>query len=289
MNAMTQPSSNVPGMSTPTSGRSCDEAVTALCADAMDADVSVVRRMVLETLKQPGRHAEEALRRQLLALENVLLVLQSLALTDELTHLTNRRGFLLAGGRLLETLRREGDRCVVFYLDVDNLKYVNDTQGHAAGDALLLRVARVLKAVFRKLDIVGRLGGDEFAVLAPSNDSNACRIIQSRLNEAVAADNAAEAGTVLSLSVGWAQFGAGPNTTLPELLKLADATMYRKKLSKRFVRSTPMSGASRSAETPVRGWPFVPRKGAAGAGSSPGSGGLQVCPTPLFSEGQECV
>ncbi len=286
---MAHSTSDVPGMSLPASDVSCDAAVAALCADAIAADVSVVRRMMLESLKQPGRDAEGALQRQLLALENILLMLQSLALTDELTHLCNRRGFLHGGGRLLETLRREGSRGVVFYLDVDNLKCVNDTQGHAAGDALLLRAARVLQTVFRKLDIVGRLGGDEFAALAPSNDPNARRIILRRLHEAVAADNAAAAGTVLSLSVGCAQFDCGSSATLPELLKMADDTMYRKKLSKRFARSTQMSDASRSAQTPVRGWPFVPRIGAVGAGSSPTSGGLQVCSTPFFFDGQESV
>jgi len=63
-----------------------------------------------------------------------------------------------AGGKLLETLRRDHHQALVFYFDVDNLKAVNDGQGHVAGDALLMRTAQILRSVFRKRDLVGRLG-----------------------------------------------------------------------------------------------------------------------------------
>ena len=225
-------------------GESCYATAAELCGDAIAADVGFVKRLLTELLQHPGRRADEKFQSQLDALQNLLLGLRSMALTDDLTNVCNRRGFLQAGSQLLETLRRDQHRAVVFFVDVDNLKTVNDTLGHIAGDALLMRTAQVLRSVFRKRDLIGRLGGDEFAALAPSNDPLASSLITDRLREAVAASNEADKSCVLSFSIGSAQFNPDTATSLPELLKIADITMYGNKLGKLLTIDTSAQHAS---------------------------------------------
>jgi len=120
----------------------------------------------------------------------------------------------------------------LFYIDVDDLKSINDTAGHAAGDSLLTRTAQVLRSVFRDSDVTGRLSGDEFAALAPVTHPGACDLIRHRLQTAVAADNLSHAGPSLSLSVGFAQFNPRKPSSLADLLRKADRAMYEYKLPK---------------------------------------------------------
>lgn len=91
--------------------------------------------------------------------------LQRLAVTDELTGILNRRGFEEELSRTLSAARRYGEEGILVYLDLDGFKEINDTFGHAAGDAALRLVGELLSANVRLTDRVGRLGGDEFAVL----------------------------------------------------------------------------------------------------------------------------
>lgn len=155
-----------------------------------------------------------------------------MALTDDLTNLYNRRGFLRAGTRLLSAASRDKCGALLVYIDVDDLKSINDSDGHAAGDSVLTRTAQVLRAVFRGGDLIGRLGGDEFAVLAPAIDPHAANRILRRLKEAIAADNLARAESSLSLSVGIAQFNPRKQSSISDLLRKADMAMYRNKLAK---------------------------------------------------------
>lgn len=103
-----------------------------------------------------------------------------LSVTDELTGLLNRRGFLLLAEHDLRAARRANAVHALFYLDLDGLKQVNDTHGHKAGDALLIDTAQVLKACFRDADIVARLGGDEFAVLAANGENTEIMLTRMR-------------------------------------------------------------------------------------------------------------
>ena len=91
--------------------------------------------------------------------------LEELATTDELTGIFNRRGFEIELHQVLARADRHDEEGVLVYVDLDGFKPVNDTYGHAAGDAVLRRVAKVLKDNTRDMDVVGRLGGDEFAVI----------------------------------------------------------------------------------------------------------------------------
>src|SRR6267142_6479786 len=92
--------------------------------------------------------------------------LGNLALTDELTGLYNRRGFVAVAERQMSLGRRSGQRMLLFMIDLDHLKRINDSFGHLEGDRALKHTAYALEETFRDSDVVARLGGDEFAVLA---------------------------------------------------------------------------------------------------------------------------
>jgi diguanylate cyclase (GGDEF)-like protein len=101
------------------------------------------------------------------AQEERLQELETMAHTDCLTGLLNRRGFDAAARRELARAGREGGAGLLLAIDLDGFKQVNDTHGHAAGDAVLSRLAEALRAATRDMDLVARLGGDEFALLIP--------------------------------------------------------------------------------------------------------------------------
>ena len=216
----------------PSANASSSEIASQLSAAAIDADEGMVKHMLTTLLSCQLRRSGEPLPSQLGVLLHLFLTLRSMALSDDLTDLYNRRGFLRAGTRLLSAASRDKHGALLFYIDVDDLKSINDTAGHAAGDSLLIRTAQVLRSVFRDSDVIGRLGGDEFAALAPVTGPKACDLILHRLQKAVAADNLARAEPSLSLSVGFAQFNPRKPSSMADLLRKADVAMYEDKLAK---------------------------------------------------------
>lgn len=155
------------------------------------------------------------------------------SITDPLTGLLNRRGFDALAGPELIRARRRGSTCVLVFIDLDGLKSVNDRLGHAAGDAIIVLAAMLLKKVFRGTDFVARLGGDEFAVLAPDT-GDAAASIRRRLSAAVAelsANPILEAQ--LGFSIGLLSCPPEGRETLGELLARADGLMYADKQGKR--------------------------------------------------------
>jgi len=155
------------------------------------------------------------------------------ASTDPLTGLSNRAGFKALAGQVLGLAggRRRGDVVMVF-ADVDGFKQVNDTWGHAEGDAALQEVAEVLTRAFRKTDVIGRIGGDEFGVLAGVSDPADAPTLVRRLQDAVAARNAAtQKPYALQISVGLVHYDPSAHASVEDLLAEADALMYAAKRS----------------------------------------------------------
>lgn len=163
--------------------------------------------------------------------------LENLALKDELTGLHNRRGFHVLAQRQLKLGRRSGRGMLLFFIDVDGLKAINDSLGHAEGDRVLKRTGEILKKTFRDSDIVARLGGDEFAVLAIEASGHSESAISARLQRYLRAANAREAGPSIFLSVGLARFDHGNLASIAELLAQADLAMYRQKWSQMNFKS----------------------------------------------------
>jgi len=157
--------------------------------------------------------------------------LRSLALTDDLTGLYNRRGFLVSATQQLKLARRNAQGLLLFLADVDNLKEINDSYGHQEGDLALIRVADALEQTFRDSDTLARLGGDEFGVVALEASSQNKEGILRRLKKNLEKSNAGanEFRYELSLSVGVAGFDPTHFVSLEELMAQADRAMYEQK------------------------------------------------------------
>ena len=152
------------------------------------------------------------------------------ALHDPLTGLPNRTYFLRRLESAASSRRREDGLFAVLFLDVDRFKVVNDSLGHTAGDRLLAAIAERLAASVRPYDVIARFGGDEFAVLLTSlADEAEARRIAERLQAALTKSfKVGEQEVFAAVSIGIA-FGTGREETPVELLRNADAAMYRAK------------------------------------------------------------
>jgi diguanylate cyclase (GGDEF)-like protein len=155
--------------------------------------------------------------------------LGSFALRDEMTGLYNRRGFQALAERQLKLARRSSRGILLFFVDVDGLKQINDTYGHAEGDQALRRVTETLKMTFRDSDIIARLGGDEFAVLAVEASRQSETTVVRRLHKCLNTLNDEDTRYVISLSVGVARFDHGKPTSITDLMAQADQAMYAQK------------------------------------------------------------
>lgn len=160
--------------------------------------------------------------------------LRYLASYDALTGLLNRRGFLAQAERELKLARRHQYSLWLMYIDLDDLKWINDHLGHQYGDQALQNLARLLRDSFRSTDIIGRLGGDEFGLLAAPSGTEGGPQLAARLLAAVAEFNRnhQEWPLRLSVSVGLSCFDPDRPCSLDELLKLADEQMYAAKKAK---------------------------------------------------------
>lgn len=158
--------------------------------------------------------------------------LSNLAFKDELTGFYNRRAFQALAERQLKLAQRSGRGLLLFFLDVDCLKHINDSFGHAEGDRVLRRTADILRQTFRDSDVIARLGGDEFAVLAIEAEGHCEGTIAARLNECLRIANAGEELYAISISVGVARFDYEKPNSIRELMERADHAMYAQKRSK---------------------------------------------------------
>ncbi len=160
--------------------------------------------------------------------------LQLLAITDGLTGLYNRRGFITLAEQQLKQAERKQTDLVLLYMDLDEMKAINDTLGHVRGDAALREAALILQESFRKMDVLGRIGGDEFAVLAPETTPESSPAIEKRLQEHVEVHNAQPGRDFqISFSIGMAHYDATRPCSLDDLIHRADSAMYANKMNKR--------------------------------------------------------
>ena len=159
--------------------------------------------------------------------------LQSMSLVDDLTGLCNRRGFFALAQQQLKIAERTKQEALMFFVDLDNMKQINDALGHQEGDNALTEVSSVLNETFRKSDIIGRLGGDEFAVLAIDATRETEKALMDRLQNSVEARNRLKPRKyTLSLSAGVARYNPDKLSSLDELIARADALMYEEKRTK---------------------------------------------------------
>jgi len=184
----------------------------------------------LGALVEAGRMLGQGLERIRLLRE-----IAELSFTDPLTGILNRRGFFERGARLLDYVRDVGGRAAFVYIDLNRFKEINDRYGHALGDEVLRQVAERLHEAVRARDLVARLGGDEFAALLEIEGDQALEGFLSRIFRSITRPYAVGGGRFyLDASLGVALFPAD-GERLEELLRKADAAMYRAKRSDRRV------------------------------------------------------
>lgn len=180
-----------------------------LSRSTADSPLGILQVLILRDVTE-RRRLEDELRR--------------LSARDALTGLFNRTYFEHERSRLDRGRRFPVS---VIAVDVDGLKAVNDSVGHAAGDTLIRRTAALLRGAFRDEDVVARTGGDEFVVLLPSVDPNELKVTMGRLRDDLRRLNELRAGTKLGLSIGGATaFSRGG---LTQAILDADRRMYDEK------------------------------------------------------------
>lgn len=161
------------------------------------------------------------------------LIALQIATVDELTHISNRRGFSILAEHTLKFCQRHHHPASLLFFDMDGFKGINDTFGHLEGDRALADFAQVLKQSFRDSDVLGRLGGDEFVVLLAQTSRNQVQGILHRFASELDTFNR-EQGRCYQLhaSVGMAHWQPEQPIDLTQLLHEADRQMYKHKREK---------------------------------------------------------
>jgi diguanylate cyclase (GGDEF)-like protein/PAS domain S-box-containing protein len=206
-------------------------------------DTTKVRQATLLLARQARELASSHAK-----LEHVLAEVQALALTDELTGLYNRRGFLTLAAQQMKVAKRTQHALSLMFIDLDGLKGINDQYGHQVGNEAITLAARILTATFRDSDIIARFGGDEFVVLAMDSDAQDSDQVFQRIETQCAQYNQQENSIYqLSMSMGIAYSTIEHPCLLDELLEQADAQMYLHKQAKHPARDVNDSNSLPSA------------------------------------------
>ncbi len=200
-----------------------------------DSEIITAEIQMVEITWQ-GRHALLASLRDISEHVRLRETLRSLALVDDLTGLYNRRGFIALSDQQLKLSRRTKRGLSLIFIDLDNLKYINDNFGHQIGDQALKDIAEILKNTFRESDILARVGGDEFTVLAIEVSNNSLDILTSRLRNNINSMNISGKNNYkISISIGTSHFIPESPCSIDELINKADKLMYEEKRIKKSI------------------------------------------------------
>ena len=187
-------------------------------------DISLESRAPGELLDEIAR-----LRGELSRLEERVTELDRLAHQDSLVPLSNRRGMLRELDRMIARFERHGTPAAMLFVDLDDLKTLNDCFGHNGGDAALVHVAHQLLDATRANDCVARLGGDEFCILLDHADEQVAIEIAERIVDSIAGDDFLFDGMPMPLSVAIGVTSIQKGDCAQTLLSRADQAMYRVK------------------------------------------------------------
>jgi len=159
--------------------------------------------------------------------------LERMSLLDKLTGLYNKRGFHTHAESYLRFSIRKKMGLLLFIVDLDGLKKINDTYGHKEGDWALIKAAEIFRGTFRESDIIARIGGDEFAILAIEAWKDSMGILMKRLHERIHFYNKGEDPPYkLSFSIGVSHFDPKNPISFEALISQADTMLYQQKKSK---------------------------------------------------------
>jgi diguanylate cyclase (GGDEF)-like protein len=195
--------------------------------------VSAVRSHSEELERKVAQRSAE-LKTALEDLEHANRRLEALSVRDELTGLYNRRGFLAGSRQYFDLARRREGEFLLFYVDIDGLKEINDSFGHLNGDDALRNMSSLLAKAFRQTDILARMGGDEFVVFAVDMKPGQEHVVRKRLSTIVDDFNATSGKPyVLAYSMGCAAWQPSLYGSLEEIMDEADRRLYAEKRNKK--------------------------------------------------------
>ena len=161
-------------------------------------------------------------------------LLNELSITDQLTGINNRRGFLDSVQSYVNSSYNEGKRAMIVFADMDNLKQVNDIYGHKNGDFAIKSIANILKKSFDEEDIIGRIGGDEFVAFAFLDDVERPQIIRNSIASlSKELNDTCGKPYYIDISLGVYTFTCTPSISIEEILHNADEALYENKKNKR--------------------------------------------------------
>ena len=164
--------------------------------------------------------------------------LKHLSLTDGLTGLFNRRGFIALGEKQLQAACRNNWELFILFADLDDLKIINDEHGHKEGDRALIETAGILTKTFRRADLLGRVGGDEFvAMFTDRKGKRSEKTVLERLEKNLERNNRKKGRAFnLSLSCGTVRYDHQSPCSIEELMHRADELMYEQKKEKKALK-----------------------------------------------------
>jgi len=173
------------------------------------------------------RRERDALRRENRVLKIAVAELERVSERDTLTPLFNRRYFLTAIHQRIARFERHAESAAIVFADLNQLKYINDSFGHAAGDFALLEFANRLLASIRTGDVAARIGGDEFGLILDQSSEDGARAQVTRLCEVLGAAPVVYDGQAIPLSACFGVAMLAKGMTESDILAAADQDMYR--------------------------------------------------------------
>ncbi len=207
----------------PRSARSVADVTTVMGIPEAEF-TSKVRAAILGLMEEVDR-----LRQELQQTRARLEKIEEIADQDALVPVANRRAFVREMARIMAFAARYDSPGSILYFDLNGLKTINDNFGHAAGDAALRNVARILAENVRESDVVGRLGGDEFGVILARSDRAEAEEKAMHLAQAIATNPALWEGKELPLTVAYGAYCFEPGEDIDTALANADKAMYENK------------------------------------------------------------
>lgn len=210
----------------------------------IQAAYAIEKFHLIETITEAHRHlklkidelekTEAKLQSELIERKKAEEKIRQMSLTDELTGLNNRRGFLSLAHHQFEMAKRLDQEVLFIFADIDGLKWINDNLGHEAGDMAITDAATILRATFRASDIIARMGGDEFTIFAMKTTKSDAGVLVRRLEERIGTHNSKKHRPFnLSLSIGISAYNSSDPRGISELLSHADNLMYEQKKAKK--------------------------------------------------------
>jgi len=199
----------------------------AFC-DGVLIDISAEKKTEVKLKKTLRQLSQSNKERQ-----KMIAALENLTLEDHLTGLYNRRGFITIAKEYLQLANRKKMDMYLLYIDLDDLKKINDTYGHNKGDFMLVALAEILQKTFRQSDIKARIGGDEFAIFPIDTQMKGVKSALGRLKKSIDDYNSiAKHQPFLSVSTGISCYKSSQPCSINELLTKADSLMYEEKRQK---------------------------------------------------------